>query len=174
MEFDQQTILVVEDTEDDVFILRRVFTKAAVRNPTQLASDGQEAIDYLAGNGRFGDRAEFPLPFLVLLDLKLPYKHGFDVLQSIRSKPQLDQLSVIILTSSAEERDVIKAYELGARSFLVKPPTVPMVQEMMAALREEFESGDQPATLSIAAAILAPGMSRVAAPAATLLSVPAA
>jgi DNA-binding response OmpR family regulator len=170
MPFDQQTILIVEDNEDDVFILKRVLTKAAIRNPIQIASDGQQATDYLAGAGPFQDRERFPLPFLVLLDLKLPYKHGFEVLQSIRSHSLFDALSVIVLTSSAEERDVIKAYELGARSFFVKPPTVPVMQEMMTVLRESFETGNRRGPIFIAGAQLPPGMSpRLRAPAAAVL-----
>jgi CheY-like chemotaxis protein len=158
MQFDQQTILVVEDNEDDVYILNGVFRKAAIANPIQLASDGQQASDYIAGVGQFANREQFPLPFLVLLDLKLPYRHGFEVLQSLRSQSTLDHVSVVVLTSSAEERDIVKAYDLGARSFLVKPPTVPMVQEMMTVLRQRLENGDYAGILPISCAKRLPGV----------------
>ena len=118
-----RTILLVEDNEDDVFFMRRALTRANLQFNLAVASDGQQALDYLAGNGRYSDRTRHPLPALVFLDLKLPYVHGFDVLEWTRRHPSLKDLPVIVLTSSPEERDRQRARELGAQAYVVKPPT---------------------------------------------------
>lgn len=114
-------ILQVEDTDEDVFLLRYAFRRAGIAHPVRVVTDGQQAIDYLEGSGRFADRTEFPLPALVLLDLKLPLRTGLEVLAWIRAQPAVRTLIVIILSSSINEGDVRRAYELGANAFLVKP-----------------------------------------------------
>src|SRR5580765_8485160 len=113
-------ILQVEDDPNDVYFLQHAMTKAGVANPIHVASDGQQAIDYLKGAGKFADRDQFPLPCLVLLDLKLPHVMGLDVLKWIRQESGLS-LVVLLLTASAEEADIAAAYRLGANAFLVKP-----------------------------------------------------
>jgi len=118
---DQALILVVEDSEDDVLLIRRAFQKGKVANPLQVVRTGDDAIAYLKGENRYADRAECPLPELVLLDLKLPGKDGFEVLKWIRRQPGLSAMRVVVLTSSSEMSDVNKAYQMGANSFLVKP-----------------------------------------------------
>jgi CheY-like chemotaxis protein len=101
--------------------VRKAFEKAYVLNPLQVVADGEKAIAYLKGQGSYRNRAEYPLPSLVLLDLKLPKLDGFEVLKWIRAEPGLRNLPVIVLTSSEQIRDVNRAYQLGANSFLVKP-----------------------------------------------------
>jgi CheY-like chemotaxis protein len=113
--------LLVEDDEDQVALIRRAFHKANIINPIQVARSGEEALVYLEGAGPYVNREEFPLPKLVLLDLKMPGISGFDVLRWIRQQPALKQLRVVVLTASNEIRDVNQAYQLGANSFLVKP-----------------------------------------------------
>lgn len=125
------TILLVEDNEDDVFLMKRTLKAACVTAPLQVTTDGQEAIDYLSGAGKFGDRTACPLPGLVFLDLKLPYKNGFEVFAWIREQPQLRNLIVIILTSSPEQRDREMAKQLGAHAYLVKPPTPKALAEIL-------------------------------------------
>jgi CheY-like chemotaxis protein len=115
------TILVVEDDANDVLLIRRAFRKAEILNPLQVASDGDAAVDYLAGRPPFDDRDQHPLPVLVLLDLKLPRRSGLEVLEWLRKQPGLKRLPVVVLTSSRETRDVNRAYDLGASSYLVKP-----------------------------------------------------
>jgi CheY-like chemotaxis protein len=115
------TILLVEDEENDVFFIQQAFKKAEILNPLQVAANGKEAIDYLSGEGPYADRERFPLPCLTLLDLKLPRATGLEVLQWIREQPELKTLIVIILTSSQLGPDIEKAYQLGANSYLVKP-----------------------------------------------------
>lgn len=114
-------ILLVEDRPDDVLLIRKAFERAKVSNPIYVVSDGEEAVEYLSGSGKFWSRAEYPLPELVLLDLKLPKMDGFDVLQWIRSHPGLQGLAVVVLTSSEEPKDINLAYGMGANSFLLKP-----------------------------------------------------
>jgi CheY-like chemotaxis protein len=118
---DQPVILIADDSENDVAMLRRAFRQAGVRVPTFVAADGDEAIAYLSGTGKFANRDEFPLPDLFLLDLKMPRKNGFDVLEWLQGQPALARLRVIVLTSSDQVRDVNRAYALGAASFLTKP-----------------------------------------------------
>jgi CheY-like chemotaxis protein len=130
------TILIVDDNEDDVFAIRRALAKAGIGNPQQIASNGQVAIDYLSGVGAFADRAKFPLPFIVFLDLKMPFRDGFEVLEWIRQRPEFNAIVVVVLTGSDEVRDHQRAYALGARSYLVKPPT----PADLAALMQSMES----------------------------------
>jgi CheY-like chemotaxis protein len=114
-------VLLVEDREDDVLLIRHAFQQADLRNPLYIVRDGEEAIMYLKGEGRFANRAEYPLPDLLLLDLNMPKVDGFEVLQWIRQQPGLELLRILVLTSSERIYDVNKAYRLGANSFLVKP-----------------------------------------------------
>ena len=118
---DSSVFLLVEDNPDDVTLIRRAFQKAKVLNALHVATSGEEAIEYLGGTGRYMARAEYPIPSLVLLDIKMPRIDGFDVLKWIRRQPGLQTLRVVMLTSSDEMRDVNTAYKLGANSFLVKP-----------------------------------------------------
>ncbi len=145
------TILLVEDDPNDVFLMKRAMKGATIVNPLKVAGDGQEAIDYLAGAGQFANRSEFPIPSLVFLDLKLPYKNGFEVLEWIRNQPSLSSTLVIVLTSSSEERDIKETYRLGARSFLVKPPTQTMLLDLMAALKDYWMTHNEFTTASFKA-----------------------
>lgn len=114
-------ILLAEDDEDYVLLIQQAFSKAHVPNPLYVVSTGQEALMYFKGEGKYANREEYPLPELLLLDLKLPRYNGFEILAWIRSKPGLAALRVLVLTSSDQIRDVNDAYRLGANSFLVKP-----------------------------------------------------
>ena len=129
------TILLVEDEENDVLLMQRALKRAAVVNAVHVATDGREAIDYLEGAGKFANRKEFPLPCLVLLDLKLAYVMGLDVLKWIRRQPELATI-VILLSSSAAEADIAAAYRLGANGFLVKPPEAGQLLNMTIAIKD--------------------------------------
>lgn len=118
---DTGLILLVEDQPDDVLLIQRAFAKAKVLNPVQVARSGEEAVAYLSGTGRYANRAEFPLPALILLDIKLPGLDGFDVLSWIRHDSLVPTTRVVMITSSSDMRDVNTAYKLGANSFLIKP-----------------------------------------------------
>src|SRR5436190_591064 len=117
---DHAVILLAEDREDDVLLVRRAFAKAGIINPLHVVRDGEETISYLAGDGKYSNRAEFPLPHLLLLDLKMPAVVGFEVLRWVRQQPGLSSLRILVLTSSEDLHDVNRAYGLGANSFLVK------------------------------------------------------
>jgi CheY-like chemotaxis protein len=104
-----------------VLLIQRAFQKAGLHNLLKIVADGDQAISYLSGKGPYGNRERFPLPFLLLLDLKMPGTDGFEVLQWVRSEPELKRLLVVVLTSSNLQADVDRAYELGANSYLVKP-----------------------------------------------------
>lgn len=148
------TILLVEDSADDVFFMKRALKLAGVTHPLQVAEDGEKALDYLAGNGAFADRGQFPLPAIVLLDLRLPRVPGFDVLKWMRQQPQFRFTPVVILSSSREERDMQTAYSLGANSFLVKSPDSTHLAKMVKALTDYWlEYNETPADLEIAAHI---------------------
>lgn len=128
-------ILYVEDNEDDVLLLRFAFKRADILNPLHFARDGQEAIDYLAGAEKFSDRAKYPIPSLVLLDLKLPKKMGMEVLQWIRQESGMRKLPVIILSASGQKSDLERCYGLGANAFLVKPSDAESLADMCRALK---------------------------------------
>ena len=114
-------VLIAEDIENDVELLRRSFEHAGIQAALQVVRDGEECIAYLAGTGRYANRKEYPLPDLLLLDLKMPRVSGFDVLKWIRAEKSLAPLRVVVLTSSERIRDINMAYDLGANSFLTKP-----------------------------------------------------
>jgi CheY-like chemotaxis protein len=113
-------ILLAEDSEDDVILIERAFRKARLMAPLKVVHDGQEAICYLSGFAHFGDRTQFPLPDIFLLDLKLPIRDGFEVLRWMKTQPELKKLPVIVLTQSDRIKDANEAYQLGAYSFLIK------------------------------------------------------
>ncbi len=131
-----RTILLVEDEENDVFFLKYAFKEVGILNPLQVAEDGKAAMDYLSGTGEYADREKFPLPCLVLLDLKLPGVMGMEVLKWIREQPELKTLIVIILTSSRLEPDIERAYQLGANAYLVKPSSPSELRETAAAIKQ--------------------------------------
>jgi DNA-binding response OmpR family regulator len=115
------TLLHVEDDPNDVLLLQRAFRKAGITINIQSVSDGDKAVAYLSGTDGFAERDKFPLPTLVMLDLKMPRKSGLEVLQWIRSEAKLKRLVVVVFTSSRHDEDVNRAYDLGANSYLVKP-----------------------------------------------------
>ncbi|HSU52578.1 MAG TPA: response regulator [Candidatus Dormibacteraeota bacterium] len=114
-------ILLAEDDTNDVVLLQRAFHKAGLRDCVRVVRDGEQAINYLSGKGIYADRDKYPLPYLLLLDLKMPGTDGFEVLQWARGETDLKRLLIVVLTSSNLQTDVDRAYELGANSYLVKP-----------------------------------------------------
>jgi len=129
-----QNLLLVEDDPNDVALIQRAFNKARVLNPIHVVNDGDQAVAYLAGEGQYADRARFPLPALMLLDLKLPRRSGHEVLAWMRQQPGLRRLPVVVLTSSSDAPDVRRAYDLGANSYLIKPVSFEGLMEMVKTL----------------------------------------
>jgi DNA-binding response OmpR family regulator len=123
MDNSARVILLVEDGEDDVFLLKHSFTEAKIANPVRVAKDCAEAMRYLGGEGEFADRGKHPLPVLVLLDLKLPDRSGIELLQWVR-RVNIRSVPIIVFTSSSSINDVKAAYEAGAASYVVKPLTL--------------------------------------------------
>jgi CheY-like chemotaxis protein len=128
------TILHVEDDPNDVLLIARAFRKAETAAQLQVVNDGEQAVQYLGGTNSFSKREQFPLPSLVLLDLKLPRKSGIEVLEWIRSQPGLKRIPVVMLTSSRQSVDINRAYDLGANAYLVKPVNFDALVEMMKTL----------------------------------------
>ncbi len=117
-----RTILLAEDDPNDVLLTQIALRKARLANPLQVVRDGEEAIAYLTGDGLYADRSRYPLPMLLLLDLKMPKVTGFEVLDWLRKQPILSRLPVAVMSSSEHDPHIARAYELGADSYLIKPP----------------------------------------------------
>ncbi|MHB1943400.1 MAG: response regulator [Acidiferrobacteraceae bacterium] len=117
----KRTILLVEDNLDDEELTLRAFRKHNIGNDVVVARDGEQALEYLFGTGRWAGRSPSDLPQLVLLDLKLPKIDGLGVLKRVREHEETKLLPVVILTSSREERDIVSGYRFGANSYVRKP-----------------------------------------------------
>jgi len=115
------TILLVEDNPDDVLLTKRAFAKNNIANDMVVAGDGDEALDYLFGMGSYAGAERQPLPHIVLLDLNLPKISGLDVLRRMRADERTRRIPVVVLTTSTEETDLIRSYDLGANSYVRKP-----------------------------------------------------
>lgn len=129
-------ILYAEDEDNDVIFMQHACQKAGLQNPLIVVGDGVQAIDYLAGTGNYSDRQQHPLPCLVLLDLKLPYKSGLDVLEWMRAHPAVPPLPAVMLTSSNQDSDILRSHTLGASAYLIKPPTAEKLKRTLKSLKE--------------------------------------
>ncbi len=136
--------LLVEDEPDDVLFVRMATKHSGLVNLLQVVEDGSAAIAYLGGDGVYANRTLYPLPCLVLLDMKLPHVMGLDVLKWIRDRPAFDTTIVIMLTSSRHSDDVRRAYALGANAFLVKPSNPHALAEMMEAIKRFWLTFNHP------------------------------
>ena len=114
-------ILLAEDDKNDIYLMRRAFDSAGYINPLFVVHNGQEVLDYLEGSGQFSQRDKYPMPGLLLLDLKMPLMDGYDVLAWLREHREFASLPVVILTASKLEEDVLKTRELGIYDYRVKP-----------------------------------------------------
>ncbi len=130
-----KSILLVEDDENDVFFFTRALTKLGIESPLHVASDGQQALDYLEGHEGYSNRNEFPFPSLVLLDLKLPHVKGLDVLKRVRELTERSVV-VVILSSSKDPTDIAEAYRLGANAYLSKPGNFEGLVELVRAIND--------------------------------------
>ena len=117
----EKMILLVEDSADDEELTTRALRQAKIANEIVVARDGAEALDFLFGEGAYAGRDVSRTPAVVLLDLKLPKLSGLDVLNRLRADPRTKLIPTVILTSSSEEEDMLKSYQLGANSYVRKP-----------------------------------------------------
>ena len=141
------TILYAEDEPNDIFFLKLAFKKATSPHTLNAVPDGEQAIDYLAGEGPFADRSRYPLPTLVLLDINMPKKSGLEVLEWIRRQLRFKSLPVLILTSSQRPEDLEKARNLRADDYLLKPSDPLKLVEMVKSLHERWLSRTTPRRL---------------------------
>ncbi|MFN7140756.1 MAG: response regulator [Limisphaerales bacterium] len=135
----QFTILLLEDQEDDAFLLKRAFKQAGIQAPIQVVQDGLEGIAYLQGAGIYSDRNRYPVPRVILLDLKMPRMGGLEFLEWIEKNPHLRVIPTIVLTSSQLASDVKRAYELKASTFMVKPTSPDDMAELARAIEAYWQ-----------------------------------
>ncbi len=130
-------ILLVEDDPNDILLIRRAFVKSNVTTPLQVLHDGGAAVAYLEGHGAYADRARYPLPAFLLLDLKLPGKSGFEILRWVQDQ-ELPAPPIVVLTADGKPSDILRAYDLGACSYYVKPTSFRGLLELVKALQRDF------------------------------------
>jgi len=122
MEENVFAVLLVEDDLNDIFLVKRAFKSAHILNPLQIVTDGEEAISYLRGEGKYADRRAHPLQKLIVMDIKMPRRSGFEVLEWVKGKRgPLKRIPVVIVSSSNDPTDINRAYELGANAYMIKP-----------------------------------------------------
>ncbi len=128
------TILMADDDEDDRLLAKDALTESLIRNRLEFVENGVQLVNYLLGVGEYADRAQYPLPGLILLDLNMPLMDGREALASIKSNQHLRRIPVVILTTSKLEEDLIRGYDLGAASYITKPVTFEGLVDMMKTL----------------------------------------
>lgn len=124
------TVLLVEDDLNDIFLVKRAFKMANLETPLQVVTDGEEATHYLSGDGKYSNRKAYPIPKLIVMDIKMPRMTGFDVLEWIKKDGALRRIPVIIVSSSNRPEDIDRAYELGANAYMVKPVSYRAVERL--------------------------------------------
>jgi CheY-like chemotaxis protein len=125
------TVLLVEDDLNDIFLVKRAFRTARIPNPLQVVTDGEEAISYLRGEGKYADREAHPLPNLIVMDIKMPRRSGFEVLEWVKGNGQpLRRIPIIIVSCSDNPSDINRAYELSANAYMVKPVNYRAVEHL--------------------------------------------
>ena len=131
-----QTILLVEDSPEDFETTVRSLHKAGLKNPIVRCVDGDDALDYLFQRGEYGSPASVPRPGIVLLDLNLPGTDGREVLEEVKKDPTLKAIPIVVLTTSSDERDIEKCYQLGANSYIQKPVDLDGFMKSMARMKD--------------------------------------
>jgi CheY-like chemotaxis protein len=143
------TILIVEDNSEEVILLQKAFEKAGLDITVHFVTNGEEAIDYLSGAERYHDRYSYPEPDLLIMDLKMPRKGGFEVLEWFRNLQEGALIPVVVLTSSNRETDVQRAYSLGANSYFIKPSDFDEFRDMIAAISNYWFRARKPKALAV-------------------------
>ena len=131
MDDNRFTVLLVEDDLNDIFLVKRAFKMAHLPDPLQVVTDGEEAINYLKGDGKYADRQGYPLPKLIVMDIKMPRRTGFEVLEWVKGDGRpLRRIPIVIVSSSDNPADINRAYELGANAYMVKPVNFKAVEHL--------------------------------------------
>ena len=139
------TVLLVEDNPADILLYQRAFLRENYSHVSlQIVTDGDAAIFYLSGGGKYADRTIYPLPTIILLDLKMPHRSGYEVLAWIKGQPKLKRLPVIVMTSSEQQADVNKTYDLGVNSYLVKPDDFATMSDLLHSITEYWLKHNKP------------------------------
>lgn len=138
------SILLAEDDDNDVMLIQRAFKKHYVDRPIYIARNGEEAIAYLSGQGEFSDRTKYPFPDVVITDLKMPKLSGFELLAWLNENRECKVIPTIVLSSSKEDRDVARAYNLGASTYMVKPASFDELAEMVRRVKDYWEVSIKP------------------------------
>jgi len=132
----EPVILLIEDSENDVLLLRHAFKRAGLVKPLQVVRDGVDAMSYLLGLSVFADREAYPVPNILLIDLNLPRLNGLELLAWLRTQPEFQDLMVVVLTGSAKKEEINTAYGTGAHSYLVKPAQAEALQRLIDSVYE--------------------------------------
>jgi CheY-like chemotaxis protein len=140
------TILLVEDEENDGELVKLALKKNKISNPIQWVRDGLEAVAYLNGDGIYADRARYPFPQVLLLDLKMPRMTGLELLAWIKDKPDFKVIPTIVMTSSQHDRDIETAYHLGANTYMIKPSSFEDLAKMIKVVHEYWAVSVKPKT----------------------------
>ncbi len=128
-------ILLAEDNSDDALIFKMFFSRAKLPHTLYAVEDGQQTINWLSGKAGYADREKFPMPNLLILDLKMPIKNGFEVLEWLRAQKQTEEMDVIVLSSSDDEKDVKRARQLGVTTYFEKSPQLQDVIQYLRLIR---------------------------------------
>lgn len=140
------TILLVDDEENDATLVKMAFKRSNVLNPVQWARDGVDAIAYLNGEGTYADRTRYPFPEVLILDLKMPRMGGFELLSWVREHPEYRVIPTIIMTSSRQDPDVEKAYNLGANTYMIKPSSFEELARLVKLAHDYWAASAKPRT----------------------------
>jgi DNA-binding response OmpR family regulator len=138
-------VLIIEDEENDAILVQRALCKERINNLVRIVPDGVEAIKYLQGEGRYRDRSEFPLPGMILIDLKLPRKNGLELLDWLRHSPEGVATPVIILSGSQEAAEITRAYKMGANAYMAKPASFDALRALLRATYDFWSLCEKPA-----------------------------
>lgn len=137
MDYQPFTVLLVEDDLNDIFLVKRAFKMAQIQNPLQIVTDGQEAITYLKGEGPYADRQAHPLPKLIVMDIRMPRKTGFEVIEWVRGAAgPLRRIPIVVVSSSDNPSDINHAYEVGANAYMVKPVDFRAVERLFQSITQ--------------------------------------
>jgi CheY-like chemotaxis protein len=128
------TILVADDDEDDCLLVKEAFLESRLLNDLRFVADGEELLDYLYRRNQYANPAVSPCPGLILLDLNMPRKDGREVLRQLKADPVLRSIPVVVLTTSEDEMDILRSYDLGANSFITKPVTFEALVQVIRSL----------------------------------------